>query len=335
MSVVTPTPQPTDPLKEPRDARARLRQQRQAESAAKYNASYELRVAGGLLSCRETAHPVPAYKLQANLGALADSLVVGPTNAKPTTTHPQATSTSAPHAEGPHMEGRSVNIYGQTLDHTVPAIQQVLTGAFYTVRGNAVSELYAKKEGKYMRFRAPPVPEPAPKEAATMTKISGRQAQQLDSRGGIRKQHDVAVDATTTANSSTWMAPLDFDNALTQARLDHKKRTSPPAYMKRTVSSQHKVTDPLLTSRSSKGDGEAAEQALPSSARRPSTSSARLKSSFETALEKQKQHGPGEAVVMDENELQRILEIAGKTNFNAQHKRPDSARPRGQFTGFA
>jgi hypothetical protein len=327
-----------DPLREPRDARARLRQKRQAEAAAKYNATFENRVCGGLLSCRPTVHPVASYSVQANLDAtMADA---------PSAATSRGAPPSRPLIATPHMEGRGVNIYGQTLDHDVPAIQQLINGAFYTVRGNGVPELNSRREGKFMRFRAGRVPDAPARDASTMTRPSTSSAAY---GAGISKPKprscDVSVDATN--NAPPLGGSLDFLLHAAQSKIDEKKMqkqlaqgksktSSTPAYMKRTLSSQKKVEEnPPASARRAAPEATAAsgQQEGRVAATRPAT--ARAKSMFETALEKQKQHGPGEAAIIDEQELHRIMEIAGRANFNAQDKRPQSARPKGQFTGFS
>jgi hypothetical protein len=148
---------------------------------------------------------------------------------------------------------------------------------------------------------------------------------------------DVSVDATSSNNNNnTASSDLDKMISAAHAKIAQTKNAkssqsakTPRSFMKPTHSHTKKMEEKEKEQRQQLAAKAAASMApAPVSARGPPK-----KTMFETALEKQKQHRPGEAAVLDERELQRILQIANSTDFIAE--RPQTARPTGQFTGFS
>lgn len=76
------------------------------------------------------------------------------------------------------MEGRAVNVTGQSLDGKSTAISRLLHGDFYTARGPEAAELFQKKEGKYMRFRAESASRPPNCDAVPSTHDAGTMTRQ-------------------------------------------------------------------------------------------------------------------------------------------------------------
>jgi hypothetical protein len=186
-----------DELREPTNARARLRRVRQQEAATLYAGSYDRRIVGNMSAVRPNPHT--ALHVDANVHRDA---YVGTANVEEYPRRPVSVNSALSHPATPTkslrltasvggvltaydpdgsvvLEGRAVNVTGQSLDGKDTAISRLMHGDFYCgpKGGGTVHELSQKKEGKFMRFRADSASRPpncdvrhSTHDAGTMTK---------------------------------------------------------------------------------------------------------------------------------------------------------------------
>ncbi|CUG90466.1 Hypothetical protein, putative, partial [Bodo saltans] len=143
-----------DELREPTNARARLRRVRQQEAAALYTGSYDRRIVGNMSAVRPNPHT--SLHVDAHLHrdtyvdahhedtAYVDEYPRRPVSVNSALSHPATPSKSlrlaasiggALTAYDPDgsvvLEGRAVNVTGQSLDGKDTAISRLMHGDFY------------------------------------------------------------------------------------------------------------------------------------------------------------------------------------------------------------
>ena len=167
-----------DPLRIPTNARARLRAARRKEGEQKYYDTYASRVAGSLIPPHtQGKHIVTSF---GNLGELAGDRSAAPNQYQ---MHQSGRSGIRISGSGDRpslpispdvlrtietttLNGHKVNHCGQVMDAHWPAVDRIIHGDFYHVKGKAIGESLSSKpkdsqwnensnikEGKRMRFR--------------------------------------------------------------------------------------------------------------------------------------------------------------------------------------